>query len=101
MAFAWTQRHQAAGTRIGSAGRCGHPAAHGAAGQSVAAVSKKFAGSSLQEEAKMRNFILGVVITLLVLGLGGLAVAMLGLLPTTADSTPPRIGRRLAMSCMG
>ena len=48
----------------------------------------------------MRNFILGVVITLLVLGLGGLAVAMLGLLPTTADSTPPRIERRIAMSAV-
>jgi len=48
----------------------------------------------------MRNFILGVIITLLLLGLGGLAVAMLGLLPTNADSSPPRIERRLAMSAL-
>jgi mono/diheme cytochrome c family protein len=48
----------------------------------------------------MRNFILGVVITLLVLGLGGLAAAMLGFLPTTADATPPRIERRIAMSAV-
>jgi mono/diheme cytochrome c family protein len=48
----------------------------------------------------MRNFILGVVITLLVLILGGLSVAMLGLLPTKADSPPPRIERRIAMTAM-
>ncbi len=48
----------------------------------------------------MRNFFLGVVVTLLLLGLGGLAIAMLGLLPTNADSTPPRIERRIAMSAM-
>ena len=48
----------------------------------------------------MRNFILGVVATLLVLVLGGLATAMLGLLPTTADATPPRIERRIAMSAV-
>jgi mono/diheme cytochrome c family protein len=48
----------------------------------------------------MRNFILGVVVTVLVLVLGGLATAMLGLLPTTADATPPRIERRIAMSAV-
>jgi thiosulfate dehydrogenase len=48
----------------------------------------------------MRNLILGVILTLLLLGLGGLAIAMLGLLPTNADSTPPRIERRIAMSAL-
>jgi mono/diheme cytochrome c family protein len=48
----------------------------------------------------MRNFTLGVVITLLVLLLGGLAIATLGFLPTNADSTPPKIERRIAMSAM-
>jgi mono/diheme cytochrome c family protein len=48
----------------------------------------------------MRNFILGVVVTLLVLLLAGLAIAMLGLLPTNADSTPPKLERRIAMSAM-
>ena len=48
----------------------------------------------------MRNFILGVVVTLLLLLLGGLAIAMLGLLPTNADSNPPKIERRIAMSAM-
>ena len=46
----------------------------------------------------MRNFILGVIVTLLVLGLGGLAVATLGLMPTNADATPPRLERRVATS---
>ena len=48
----------------------------------------------------MRNFILGVVVTLLLLLLGGLAIAMLGFLPTNADSTPPKMERRIAMSAM-
>jgi mono/diheme cytochrome c family protein len=48
----------------------------------------------------MRNFTLGVVMTLLLLGLGALSIAMLGLLPTNADSAPPRIERRIAMSAM-
>jgi mono/diheme cytochrome c family protein len=48
----------------------------------------------------MRNFILGIVITLLLLLLGGLAIATLGLLPTNADSVPPKIERRIAMSAM-
>ena len=48
----------------------------------------------------MRNFILGVVVTLLVLVLGGLAIAMLGFLPTNADSTPPQMESRIAMSAV-
>lgn len=48
----------------------------------------------------MRNFILGVVITLLLLFLGGLAIAMLGFLPTNADSTPPKLEQHIAMSAM-
>jgi mono/diheme cytochrome c family protein len=48
----------------------------------------------------MRNFILGIVVTLLLLGLGGLAVATMGLMPTNADATPPRLERRVAMSAL-
>ncbi|MGH9503661.1 MAG: c-type cytochrome [Terriglobales bacterium] len=48
----------------------------------------------------MRNFILGAVIVLLLLFLGGLAIATLGFLPTNADSTPPKWERRIAMSAM-
>ena len=48
----------------------------------------------------MRNFILGVIITLLLLVLGGLAIAMLGLLPTNADTDPPAIEHRVAMSAL-
>jgi mono/diheme cytochrome c family protein len=44
----------------------------------------------------MRNFILGVIITLLVLALGGLAFALLGFMPTNADVTPPSLERRIA-----
>ncbi len=48
----------------------------------------------------MRNFILGIVVTLILLLLGGLAIATLGFLPTNADSVPPRLERRIAMSAM-
>ena len=48
----------------------------------------------------MRKFIWGVVVTLLVLAVGGLALALLGFVPTNADSTPPRIERRIAMSAL-
>lgn len=46
----------------------------------------------------MRKFILGIIVTLLVLGLGGLAAATFGLIPTTADATPPVLERRIAAS---
>ena len=48
----------------------------------------------------MRNFVLGVLFTLVVLIFGGLAAAMLGYLPSTANATPPRWERRLAMGAM-
>jgi mono/diheme cytochrome c family protein len=48
----------------------------------------------------MRNFILGVIITLLVLILGGLAYALLGFVHTNADATPPNWESRIAMSCL-
>jgi mono/diheme cytochrome c family protein len=48
----------------------------------------------------MRNFILGVIATLAVLIVGGLAVAMLGLLPTKADAVPPRMEMHIAMTAM-
>jgi mono/diheme cytochrome c family protein len=48
----------------------------------------------------MRNFILGVVVTLLVAVLIGLAIANLGLIPTNADAVPPALERRLAMTAM-
>ncbi|MGA3089215.1 MAG: cytochrome c [Terriglobales bacterium] len=44
----------------------------------------------------MRNFIIGIVATLLPLGLAGLVIAGLGLLPTSADSSPPAMERRVA-----
>jgi mono/diheme cytochrome c family protein len=48
----------------------------------------------------MRNFILGIMVTLLAIVLGGLAIATFGLMPTNADAVPPRLERRLAMSAL-
>jgi thiosulfate dehydrogenase len=44
----------------------------------------------------MGKFIVGVLVTLLVLILGGLGVAMLGLIPTNANVAPPHFERRIA-----
>jgi len=48
----------------------------------------------------MRNFILGVVVTLAVLILGGLGAAFLGLIPKQANVHPPRWETHLAMSAV-
>jgi len=48
----------------------------------------------------MGKFILGVILTLLVLILGGLGFAMLGFFPTNANVPPPRIEKRLAMGAV-
>jgi len=48
----------------------------------------------------MRNFVLGIIITLLILALGGLAFALLGLMPTNADATPPRLENRIATAAL-
>ncbi|MGA2359225.1 MAG: c-type cytochrome [Terriglobales bacterium] len=48
----------------------------------------------------MRNFILGIVITILVLLIGGLGLALLGFLPTRANSAPPEMERHIAMSAL-
>jgi mono/diheme cytochrome c family protein len=48
----------------------------------------------------MRNFILGIIITILVLLLGSFGLALLGFLPTRANSAPPAIERHLAMSAL-
>jgi len=48
----------------------------------------------------MRNFILGITVTLLVIGLFVLAEATLGLVPTNADATPPQLERRVTMSAL-
>lgn len=44
----------------------------------------------------MRSFILGIIVTLLVLFALGLAVAEFGLLPTSADATPPEFETKMA-----
>lgn len=48
----------------------------------------------------MRNFILGVVITLVVIVLAAVAIASFGMMPTTADATPSAMESRLAMSAL-
>jgi thiosulfate dehydrogenase len=48
----------------------------------------------------MRNFILGVVVTLLILVLGSLGFLLLGYMPTNADATPPRMEMRVAMNAL-
>jgi thiosulfate dehydrogenase len=48
----------------------------------------------------MRNFILGVLVTLAVLILGGLGTALLGFIPANANATPPNLERHLAMSAL-
>lgn len=48
----------------------------------------------------MRNFVLGVVITLLILILGGLAFCLLGYMPSNADATPPPLEMRVAMNSL-
>ncbi len=48
----------------------------------------------------MRNFILGIVITILVLLIGGLGIILLGFLPTRANVAPPKMERHIAMSAL-
>jgi mono/diheme cytochrome c family protein len=48
----------------------------------------------------LRKFILGVIVTLLVLILGGLGIATLGFLPTAANVEPPHIESHIAMSAV-
>jgi len=48
----------------------------------------------------MRNFILGMVITIMVLLIGSLGLALLGFLPTRANSAPPELERHITMSAL-
>lgn len=48
----------------------------------------------------MRNFIFGIVITIVVLAIGGLGLALLGFLPTNANTAPPQMERRIAVSAL-
>jgi len=48
----------------------------------------------------MGKFFLGVLITLVVLILGGLGIAMLGFFPTAANVEPPHLESHLAMSAV-
>jgi len=48
----------------------------------------------------MRRFFFGVIVTLLILILGGLGFALLGFFPTVANVEPPHLEHRLANSAM-
>lgn len=48
----------------------------------------------------MRNFVLGIVITVVVLLIGSVGLALLGFMPTRANSPPPEMERHLAMSAL-
>lgn len=48
----------------------------------------------------MRGFIWGIIATLIVIVIAGLAAANLGLFPTSADATPPAFERRIAMNAL-
>jgi mono/diheme cytochrome c family protein len=48
----------------------------------------------------MRNFILGVVVTIVVLLIGGLGIALLGFLPTRANVAPHEVEGHIAMSAL-
>src|SRR5260370_42242096 len=49
---------------------------------------------------EMRNFILGVVITILVLLIVSLGAALLGFVPTNANTEPPKLEQQIAMSAL-
>jgi thiosulfate dehydrogenase len=48
----------------------------------------------------MRNFFFGIVVTILVLVIGGAGLALLGFIPTHANATPPKIEQQIAMSAL-
>lgn len=48
----------------------------------------------------MRGFIVGVIVTLVLLFVATLLVAQFGLFPTNADATPSAVERRIAMSAL-
>src|ERR1022692_2008446 len=48
----------------------------------------------------MRNFVLGILFAIAVLLLVGIGLALLGFLPTRANTSPPKMERHLAMSAL-
>ena len=48
----------------------------------------------------MRTFILGVIVTIVVLFVTGLIIAQFGLMPTNADATPPAFEQKIAMEAL-
>ena len=42
----------------------------------------------------MRNFVLGIIVAFVLIGLGGISLGLLGLFPTQADKSPSSLERR-------
>jgi mono/diheme cytochrome c family protein len=48
----------------------------------------------------MRNFLLGIVVTLILIAFGSVSLALLGLFPSHADASPTALERRIAMNAL-
>jgi mono/diheme cytochrome c family protein len=48
----------------------------------------------------MRSFVYGIIVTLLVIAAVGFGAALLGMVPTQANVTPPKYERQIAMSAL-
>ncbi len=48
----------------------------------------------------MRSFILGIIVTIVLIFAVGLIIAQFGLMPTNADATPPAYESRIAMNAL-
>lgn len=48
----------------------------------------------------MKGFILGIIVTVVLLFVAALLIAQFGIFPTRADATPPAVERRISMSAL-
>jgi mono/diheme cytochrome c family protein len=48
----------------------------------------------------MRNFVLGIIVFVLIIIIGGAGFALLGLVPTNANTAPPQMERQIAMTAV-
>ena len=48
----------------------------------------------------MRNFVLGIIVFVLIIIIGGAGFALLGFMPTNANTAPPQMERHIAMSAV-
>lgn len=48
----------------------------------------------------MRNFVLGIIVFVLIIIIGGAGFALLGFMPTNANTAPPQMEKHIAMSAV-